>query len=212
MTTRVIKQTDYSGPLTQVRKAARAFICRKKEVLMVRLEGDLLMFPGGGVEAGESLADCCRREVEEETGYRIEILEHQLHLVEYYGSECYENDYFTGRIVGQAAMHLTAEEQKAGLEVVWVGLDELPALLADFERWAEVDPEKYGVLYRETVALEEILRALSEMKKDPAGSFDGSLAPAVTHDNAQDEQGVESVLEGWIVEGLSEIEENQRQA
>lgn len=31
--------------------------------------------PGGGVEEGESYDQCCKREVEEETGYEVDVIE-----------------------------------------------------------------------------------------------------------------------------------------
>lgn len=52
---------------------------RDRAILMVRQyvsRGAMVWnFPGGGVEAGESPEEACIREVEEETGYRVRLLE-----------------------------------------------------------------------------------------------------------------------------------------
>ena len=44
-----------------------------------------ILIPGGGLEAGESLTDCVRREIREETGALVEPGERFLTLSEYYG-------------------------------------------------------------------------------------------------------------------------------
>jgi len=36
-------------------------------------DGEYFLFPGGGVESGETLQECAIRETEEETGYKVKI-------------------------------------------------------------------------------------------------------------------------------------------
>ena len=58
------------------RPAAYAVIIRDGEVLLSHwsLKGyTSWTLPGGGIEVGESPAECCRREVFEETGYHVEV-------------------------------------------------------------------------------------------------------------------------------------------
>ncbi|MEA3322489.1 MAG: NUDIX hydrolase [Bacillota bacterium] len=48
----------------------------KNEVLMVRANDNVgWALPSGGIETGETPEECCIREVMEETGYRVVILE-----------------------------------------------------------------------------------------------------------------------------------------
>ena len=55
------------------------FINERQEVLLTdeyRLNHYMTKFPGGGLEIGEGLIDCLRRECREELGMEIEILSH----------------------------------------------------------------------------------------------------------------------------------------
>ena len=70
---RLFDDKNYTPDLPVVhRDAARAIILRDGKLAMVHsLEEGYYEFPGGGVEAGESLVDAAIRETEEEVGLRI---------------------------------------------------------------------------------------------------------------------------------------------
>ena len=54
----------------------QAIVLRGQEVLLVKRDSPALWeLPGGGILSGETSEDATRREVEEETGVRVEILE-----------------------------------------------------------------------------------------------------------------------------------------
>lgn len=54
----------------------QAVVLRDQEVLLVKRDSPALWeLPGGGVLAGETLEDAVRREVQEETGVRVEIVD-----------------------------------------------------------------------------------------------------------------------------------------
>ncbi|GAB4504038.1 MAG: NUDIX domain-containing protein [Anaerolineales bacterium] len=46
---------------------------RQKVLLTRRVDNGLWCLPGGGMEAGESVEECCVREVFEETGLRVRV-------------------------------------------------------------------------------------------------------------------------------------------
>jgi ADP-ribose pyrophosphatase YjhB (NUDIX family) len=59
--------------------AAKAVVVEDGEILLTRNlnpddpDGEFFLLPGGGQLHGESLVDCLRREVHEETGYVVEV-------------------------------------------------------------------------------------------------------------------------------------------
>ncbi|QOR64965.1 NUDIX hydrolase [Cytobacillus suaedae] len=56
--------------------SAAVCINEKKEILMVRGENSYSWaIPSGGIEDGETPEQCCVREVREETGYEVDIIE-----------------------------------------------------------------------------------------------------------------------------------------
>lgn len=60
-------------------RAYHLIINEKNEILLsdeVFKESKIVKFPGGGVEFGEGIIDCLKREALEEFGQEIEVLEH----------------------------------------------------------------------------------------------------------------------------------------
>jgi 8-oxo-dGTP pyrophosphatase MutT (NUDIX family) len=111
------------------------------------------LIPGGGLEDGESIEECCIRELLEETGYIVEPAEHFLTLKEYYGDWCYISHYFRCEAVAQSQTKLTALEESRGLEPVWVDFAEACAIFAAHESYAATNEEKRGSYQREDQAL-----------------------------------------------------------
>ncbi len=61
--------------MTARRRGAYAVIERDGEVAVVRRANGYLMLPGGGLEAGETVFEGLHREVWEECGFGVEVLE-----------------------------------------------------------------------------------------------------------------------------------------
>jgi len=66
-------------PTSVIRVSAKAVIISDGAILLTRNlhpedpDGDFYLLPGGGQRHGESLTACLRREVREETGYRVVV-------------------------------------------------------------------------------------------------------------------------------------------
>jgi A/G-specific adenine glycosylase len=81
--------------------------------------GGLWEFPGGKVEAGETVPDCIRREILEELGISIEVGEHLLTLTHTYSS-------FHITLHVYLCRHQIGEPQTLQCqEIRWVSLEEI---------------------------------------------------------------------------------------
>ncbi|MFD4707434.1 NUDIX hydrolase [Gottfriedia sp. NPDC058432] len=114
--------------------AAGICINRKRQILMV-LQGKpdekkLWAVPSGGLEKNESIDECCKREVLEETGYEVEVME-QLFIKEdiSYGFQV-EVHYFEVRIIGGYAK--IQDPDQLIYEIAWKSTEEILELELSF--------------------------------------------------------------------------------
>lgn len=113
------------------RTACRGIVKKGDRYLVTRLsKHDIYMFPGGGVEENENYKETCKREVLEETGINVEVLEETVRITEYFIDSKWTNVYFACKFIDDLQKpSLTDEEKELGLETVWLTQDELLDIL-----------------------------------------------------------------------------------
>lgn len=138
---------------SKIRYAARAILIENSQILLVHdLRDDVYMLPGGGLEHGETMEQCCIREVEEETGYICETISKPIQIAEYYEEYKYIDQYYICEAIGQGKIHLTENEIKSHLAVEWMSVTKCIDMFSrhkDFEAFEE----KKGIYLREYTAL-----------------------------------------------------------
>ena len=119
--------------IDHIRVIARAVLLNEKnEVALNKLYGDdsfghrdYYETPGGGKKVNETIRQACLRELEEETGYEVEIIK-ELGMVNDYYNLIHRNNknYFflckTKRFIGK---HLENYEKTVIQDVIWVSID-----------------------------------------------------------------------------------------
>ena len=115
-----------SGVDTRV--ASRSVCIKGTKVLMVHnKDDDAYSFPGGGVEAEESLESACIRETLEESGYRVNVIEHMGVVEEYFDDKFELNKafnmksyYFLCESIREECQTLDKYELEWDFEPVWI--------------------------------------------------------------------------------------------
>ncbi len=141
---------------TKVRYASRGIIILNNNILLVHeLVDNQYMIPGGGLESGETMRECCIREVEEETGYIVELIASPVEITEYYEEYKYVTAYFICKIIGEGNKHLTNQEEKLNMITEWVSFADCLNIFSQpiNGKWPE---EKQGLYLREYTALSNI--------------------------------------------------------
>lgn len=115
---------NYLGKWNKTRTACRGIVIENSEILLSyeSVTGQW-MIPGGGLEENENEADCCIREVAEETGILVNASECLLEIDEYYENWKLINKYFICKVKGTTNTKLTEREQKVGMEARWLSVD-----------------------------------------------------------------------------------------
>ena len=143
---------------SKTRIGCRGIVIQDGKLLVSREEiSDYWMLPGGGLEEGETLAQCCAREILEETGYVVEPVEQYLTLNEYYEECRYISHFFVCRMIGMGEQSLTETERSRGLVPRWVDVSFFVGVVSEHERYSETNKDKQGAYLREYTAITEYL-------------------------------------------------------
>lgn len=139
---------ELKNELYSVRRAARAIILRGDKIALMYVQKDnYYKLPGGGIEEGESIQEALIREVAEEANASIKIdrpigfiIEYRNHFKQLQISYCFLTTYVEDDVWHKR----TDEEERIGLSLNWVRLEEALTLIKTTE------PKNYvGKLIRE---------------------------------------------------------------
>ena len=135
----------YCDPPKGVRRASRGLVIDGDKILLsYEVNTDVYMSPGGGLEVGETLEECCVRELLEETGYIVKPVKPFVIINEYCFETMYESNYFICEIIGTGERTPTDSEIEHGTVPVWM---EIGKALEIFKGYASKS-EDIGSLYR----------------------------------------------------------------
>lgn len=147
--------------ITKTRIGCRGIVIRDSLILVSHeINSDYYLIPGGGLEKGETLEECCIREVREETGYIVKPTRHFLTLNEYYENCRYVGYYYICEVTGKGEQELTPWEKERGLTAEWMPFEEYYEILSKYDDFAETNEEKRGSYQREYTALREYTEQL----------------------------------------------------
>lgn len=139
---------------TKYREACRGIVIKEDKILLTyEVNTDQWFIPGGGLESGETIKECCAREFAEETGYVVDVKERFLTINEYYEEWHFVSHYFICDSIGKTTRRLTERELKVGLEPRWISLDEGIGIFSKHQAYADEDEMKRGAYLREYQAL-----------------------------------------------------------
>ena len=158
-----IIQNDFQGKVDYTRHACRAIIINEGKILLsYESKNDKYLIPGGGIEENESLIDCCKREVLEETGLIIRPIEEYLTIKEYfYWNKNWEHiqHYFICEIEDDSGkISLTETERKSGTTIKWLNINEAISIFSTYKQYEEIDKALYGLYQRELIAIQEYMK------------------------------------------------------
>ena len=146
-------------PFSKTRVGCRGIVLKENRMLISHeVNTDYYLIPGGGLEEGESLEECCVREIREETGTLVKPRCRFLTINEYYKDYKFVGHYFLCDIIGQSEQNLTETERERGLIPEWIEPEKMLALYSKYNDFAEIDEDKSGSYLREYTALKEYFK------------------------------------------------------
>lgn len=147
-----IYHDEYVGSTLKRRIACRGILIDGDKILLSHeVNKGVFTLPGGGLEQGETLSQCCERELLEETGYIVKVIRHIIEIREYDIDTVHESHHFFCEIVNRGERKLTDSEADTNLTPEWT----------DINKSLEIFKEKSGKLgmyLREYTAICEYLK------------------------------------------------------
>ena len=154
---------DYIKKEAKIREGSRGILIDNDKILLVYSKKyDQYFIPGGGLEENESIAECCKRELLEETGYNVNVKNHYLTINEYYNDFLWIGYYFICEYAGMGERQLTNSEKEVSLEVRWISILEALDIFSKYDDYEIENRFKRGAYLREYNALKEYINIKEE--------------------------------------------------
>ncbi len=148
---------DREPEVRRTYEGCRGILVKDGKILLSYYKSqDQYLIPGGGIEDGESLEECCKRELGEECGILVDPHTHYLTLQEFYHEYFFKSHYFICNQVGECETAFTEAEIRNGMEPRWVDIDEAMAIFGGYKDYEDTNEIRYGAYYREYLALCEL--------------------------------------------------------
>lgn len=98
-------------------------------------KNDYLETPGGGKEENETLEEGLKRELDEEIGYKVNIIKIIGQVNDYYNliNRRNENHYFLCRIDAKTSIHHVSKGDEYIKDIIWLDIDEAIARYRKFK-------------------------------------------------------------------------------
>lgn len=153
---------DYLGHVDVLRHACRGILLKDDKVLLsYESNNDKYIIPGGGVEENETYAECCERELLEETGMKVKAVKGFLDIEELFDVWRHVNHYYICKLIEDTGIQrLTEGEKQAGYTYIWMSLDKALDIFGKYEEYKETNIADYGLYRREFMALTEVVKAM----------------------------------------------------
>lgn len=153
----ILNYTDLHDDCKRIRKSARGIVIKDNKILLVKnTTQDIYMLPGGGLEDGETLEECCVRELLEETGYICKVVKATCEVEENFENICFLGRYFICEIIGTGEKNLTEQEKEVNCVVEWTELNEAIEMFAGHSKYKDYW-EKDSTYLREHMGLKHSL-------------------------------------------------------
>ncbi|SHK77253.1 NUDIX domain-containing protein [Clostridium cavendishii DSM 21758] len=171
---KVIDKSDFSsGSSIKITKriAVRAVILKGNNLLMVHSKLGDYKFPGGGVKALENYDEALKREVLEETGYRVKTINEKLGVIVERFNDSYEENCIFEMVshyylctIEVDKTNQSLDDYEADLEFKPEFVDIEKAIIENKELLQDESREKRAWTQRETLALSFIKEELGTKK------------------------------------------------
>lgn len=147
--------STYEEPYKEKRVSCRGVTVEDGKILLSHERNTgFYMSPGGSLEEGETLEECCIREFMEETGYEIRIVKPFLTVNEYCYDKLYVSNYFLCEVTGTGERALTETEKFKDMAPAWVDIEDA---LRIFGTYKEQTPDKESLYLREYTVINRFL-------------------------------------------------------
>ena len=124
---------NYADPPVKIRKAGRGVVIENNKILLTyETNTGVYMTPGGGLEEGETLSECCARELREESGIKVKPLKQFLRINEYCPECMYVSNYFICEKVWECEISLTEVEVEHGVVPRWIDIEEALEIFGEY--------------------------------------------------------------------------------
>lgn len=110
-----------------IRNRGAAIIVQEGKIVLIKRirEGEIYyVFPGGGIEEGETAEEATKREAYEELGVHIKV-EHLIAKVEYKGTEYYFNAHIIDGVFGSGKAEEFKLKDRGSYIPLWLPIHEL---------------------------------------------------------------------------------------